>query len=164
MKILIVYYSRTGVTRSASEQIARLLNADREELQERTDRHGLWGFIKGGRDALLRRASDLHPVEHDPARYDLVIAGTPVWAGTLCPAVRTYLERWASAIRHAAIFCTHGGGGPSRSFMDAERLVGKPPVATLSLRDRAVKRGASGQDIAAFVGTLAAGGADGSTP
>ncbi len=154
MKTLVVYYSRTGTTRKVAEYIAQSLNADREQLREQTDRHGFWGSIKGGRDALLRRPSALLPVEHDPSAYDLVIVGSPVWAGTLCPAVRTYLVQSAAAIQRGAFFCTHGGGGASRSYSDTENLLGKPVTATVSLRDRTVKRGETASALQAFLDAL----------
>ena len=154
MKTLVVYYSRTGTTRKVAEYIAQSLNADQEQLRERTDRRGLWGIIKGGRDALLRRPSVLLPVEHDPSAYDLVIVGSPVWAGTLSPAARAYLAQSAAAIQRGAFFCTHGGGGASRSYSETEHLLGKPAAATVSLRDRTVKRGETASALQTFLDAL----------
>ncbi len=156
MKTLVVYYSRTGCTRMAAEHIARALNADGVELKELTERRGVLGFIKSGRDALRKRPAELLPVGHDPAAYDLVIAGSPVWADTLCPAVRTYLEQSAASVQQAAFFCTHAGGGAGNSYKDAEKLLGKPLAATLALRGRAVKKGAPGPDLDAFLDTVKA--------
>lgn len=156
MKSLVVYYSRTGCTRMAAGRIAKALNSDLVELKEQTERRGFWGFIKSGRDALRKKPSELLPIERDPADYDLVIAGSPVWAGTLCPAVRTFLGRSAASIRSAAFFCTHGGGGPGRSYTDTGKCLGAPLAATLALRDRAVKSGAYGPELDAFLDTVKA--------
>ncbi len=154
MKALVVYYSRTGNTRRAAERIAQSVSADLEELKEETERSGLRGYVSGGRDALRRRPAALLPVERDPSAYDLVIVGSPIWAFTLCPAVRTYLMQSAAAIKRAAFFCTHGGGGPSRAYADAEMLLGQPLVATLSLRDRAVKSGDMNPLVDPFIQSL----------
>ena len=86
----------------------------------------------------------------------MVIIGSPIWAFTICPAVRTYLSNHASSIKRMASFCTHGGGGPSKSYTEAEKLLGKPLAATLALRDKAVKRGECDAAITAFVGTITA--------
>lgn len=156
MKTLVAFYSRTGHTRSVAQRLASLLNADLEELKEQTDRTGMFGFLKGGRDALKKRPADLDPTQKNPADYDQVIIGSPVWAFTICPAVRAYLSAHAASIKRAAFFCTHGGGGPSKSYTEAEKLLGKPLSATLALQDKAVKRGECDPAITTFVGTITA--------
>ena len=154
MKTIVVYYSRTGCTRLVAERLAQSLHADLVELKEQTDRRGMWGFIKGGYDAFRRHPTALVPVDTDLSTYDLVVAGSPVWAGTLCPAVRTFLQAAAPSIQRAAFFCTHGGGGASKLYTDAEALVGKPLMATVALRDKAVKGGDVGSATDDFLSQL----------
>jgi hypothetical protein len=85
---------------------------------------------------------------HDSSRftrmsdtYDLVIAGSPVWAGSLCPAVRAFLLETKPLIKEATFFCTHGGGGASKSYATAESILGKPLAATIAIRDKAARTG-----------------------
>ncbi|MFZ4397620.1 MAG: flavodoxin family protein, partial [Kiritimatiellia bacterium] len=149
MKTLVVFYSRTGHTRKVAEKLAGLLGAETEELIESgKDRAGVLGFMKAGRDAMLKRAVELASVTKDPASFDLVVLGSPVWAFTMCPAIRAYAAGHAGAIRKAAFFCTHGGGGASKSFTEAEAILGKPLAATLALVDKAVDRGEVDADLA----------------
>jgi flavodoxin len=156
MKILIVFFSRTGRTRKAAEKLAVLMGADLDELHEnKTDRSGLVGYMKSGRDALQKRLSDLLPLAHDPAQYDLVVLGSPVWAFTLCPAMRTFLSASGHSIKKAAFLSTHGGGGPARSYAEAELLLGQPLVGTLALLDRAIDRDEVHDQLAAFAGKIA---------
>ena len=154
MKTLVVYYSRTGCTRLAAERIGRELDAEVVELKEQTDRKGVLGFLKSGHDAIRKKPATLLPVDQDPAAYDLLIAGSPVWADTLCPAVRTYLEQSAASVRRCAFFCTHGGGGAGNSFKDAEALLGKPPAATVALRGRALKKNEPIPELDAFLDAI----------
>jgi hypothetical protein len=91
---------------------------------------------------------------HDPASYDLVVLGSPVWAFTLCPAVRAYLAEQGKSIRKAAFLATHGGGGPSKSYAEAEALLGKPLVAALALRDKGIDAGEAEAELGAFAKTL----------
>jgi flavodoxin len=157
MKTLVVFYSRTGHTRKVAEKLAGLLGAETEELIERgKERGGVLGFMKAGRDAMLKRTVELAPAKKDPASFDLVVLGSPVWAFTMCPAVRAYAAAHAGAIRKAAFFCTHGGGGPSKSFTEAESILGKPLAATLALVDKAVDRGEIDAELAAFAKQLTA--------
>jgi flavodoxin len=154
MKTLVAFYSRTGCTRVVAEAIAKSLNADLLELQEQTGRQGFVGFIKGGYDALRGKPSQLIPFNKDVSAYDLVITGSPVWAGTLCPAVRTFLLETKPLIKRATFFCTHGGGGASKSYATVESILGKPLAATTAIRDKAARSGNLHPEIDDFLKTL----------
>lgn len=137
-----------------AEHLAQSLEADVLALQEQTNREGILGFVKGGFDAIRHAPTLLTPCNKNLSDYDLVVIGSPVWAGTLSPAVRTFLRKAAPTIQRAAFFCTHGGGGASKSYADAESLLGKPLAATAALRDKAVKRGTVAPTIDTFVNQI----------
>lgn len=150
MKTLIVFYSRTGCMRTAAQALAAQLGADTEELKETADRSGPMGYLLAGRDAMQKRPAVLLPTTRQSADYDLVIVGTPVWAFTMCPAIRTWLSREAAQVRRAAFFCTQGGRGAERAMRDMEQLVGRPPVAQLVLRDKDIRAHACAEALATF--------------
>ena len=127
-----------------------LLGADLEELRETADRSGVKGYLLAGRDAMQKRPADLLPVTQQAADYDLVIVGTPVWAFTMCPAVRTWLLREATQMRRAAFFCTQGGSGAERAMREMEKLLGRPLVARLTLRDKDIRAGACDAALSQF--------------
>lgn len=155
MKTVVVFFSRTGRTRKAAQLLAERMGAETEELLETgVDRSGIGGYIRSGRDALQKRSAELEPLKHDVAAYDLVVLGSPVWAFTLCPALRTFLAAQGGSIRKAAFLSTHGGGGPAKSYKEAETLLGKPLVATLALRDRDIDAGSVEAELAAFAAVL----------
>jgi menaquinone-dependent protoporphyrinogen IX oxidase len=136
---LIVYYSRTGYTRTVCEHLARRLGADAEEIIDQTDRRGAMGYLRAGKDATLKRLTPIGPVTCDPAEYDLVVLATPVWAFTLTPAIRTYIDEQGQAIRRAAFIATQNASGDQRTFRDLSELLGLDPVATLTLLTRDIK-------------------------
>ena len=150
MKTLIVFYSRTGCTRQAAEALAALLGADLEELREKADRSGVKGYLLAGRDAMQGRPAELLPTTRQAADYDQVILGTPVWAFTMCPAIRAWLQREAAQVKRAAFLCTQGGNGAERAMREIEKLLGRPPVARLTLRDREIRAGACDAALAQF--------------
>jgi len=150
MKTLIVFYSRTGCTRSAAQEVGRLLGADLEELRETEDRSGAGGYLRAGRDAMCKRTSELHPTTRRPEAYDLVILGTPVWGFTVCPAIRTWLMLEAANLKSVAFLCTQGGSGAERTQAEMTEITGKVPVARLVLRDRDIRGNACADAIAAF--------------
>jgi flavodoxin len=159
MKTLVAYYSRTGVTRKAAEDIARWLGADIEEIIDAKPRGGVIGWLGAGKDASLKRLAEIAPVGRDPAAYELVVVGTPVWAFTMAPAVRTYITRYGQALKRVAFFCTMGGSGDKRTFRHMAGLTGSAPLATLALIEKDVREDRCGRQIEGFVARLKGGGA-----
>ena len=145
MKILIAYYSRTGVTQLAAEAIVAALMEMRdvevtlEEIVDTRSRQGALGYLSAGRDASLKRQTVIATPDQDPSQFDLLIVGTPVWAFTLATAMRTYCTEYGCKAPKAAVFCTMGGAGDERTFAHAEKLLAKAPVATLTLIDKRVR-------------------------
>jgi flavodoxin len=151
MKTLVVFYSRSGNTRTVGQEIAGTLKADLDEIIDTKDRSGIFGWLRGGRDA-MRKISTAIKVKKSPEKYDLVVIGTPIWAWTLTPAVRIYLS--TNKLRKVAFFCT-SGGSKGTVFRDMEKLSSRP-LATLELIDSEIARPESRKAIASFCRKLAA--------
>ncbi len=133
MKILVTFYSRTGNTRKLAQQIAKNLNADIDEIIDKKDRTGILGWFSGGKDAFFKKQTQIGFIKN-PQGYDLVIVGTPVWIGTMTPAIRTYLTQ--NRLNNVAFFCTFGGK-ESKTFTEMEKLSGKP-IVVLGLKDKKI--------------------------
>ena len=134
MKILVVFYSRTGTTKKVGEMIAQKIGADIEEIKDTVNRSGAVGYLRSGRDAMKKRLTKLEPLERDMADYELVIIGTPIWAWNLSAPVRTYITEQKDKFKRVAFFCTMGGSGDKRAFSEMEKLIGRKPEATLAFR------------------------------
>jgi flavodoxin len=132
MRALVVYYSRTGTTREVAERISTLLGGEIEEIHDTVKRSGMIGWLKAGRDAGSRKLTTLETVKTNPATYDIVLIGTPIWNHTLSTPVRTYISQYKGSFKKVAFFCTAGGTKDS-PFDEMELLCGKKPVATLKL-------------------------------
>jgi flavodoxin len=132
-KVLVVYYSRTGNTKRAAEDIARALHADIERLIDKKDRAGAGGYFAAGMDATRGKQTELEPLTFDPSRYDLVVIGTPVWSWTMTPAVRTYLDATRARLNRFAVFTTSGGTKPDKIVARIEAIVGKKAVGYTGL-------------------------------
>ncbi len=153
-RTLVVYYSRTGTTRKVGQEVAKALEAELEEITDRTPRAGVLGYLRAGRDSLLRRGADIEPPGHDPSHYDLVVVGTPVWAFSMACGVRTYLIRQKDKLPEVAFFLTTGGSGVKRTFRHMAALCGKEPVATLGLRMDDVLEERHREELRRFVEAL----------
>ena len=154
MKALIAYYSLTGTTRKLAQAIADHLKADSEEIIDYNDRSGLWGYFCAGRDAFLKRSTRIGNPSKDPANYDAIIIGTPVWALGITPAVRAYITKYRKSLKKVAFFCSKGGSPNHWAFADLEKLCGKKPVATLELREDELKTGESFHKIQRFAKSI----------
>lgn len=155
-RILVVYYSRTGNTRLVATKIAAALGADLEAIRDDTRRTGIFGYLRSGREAFRRRLVRIAAAEHDPAGYDLVVIGTPVWNVSLSSPVRSFLRRHRSAIRAAAFFCTCGGAGMDRTLRQMVEESGRQPVATLVVRERDLTSARGAAEVDRFAADIRA--------
>ncbi|MEO0131885.1 MAG: hypothetical protein ABIK73_02960 [candidate division WOR-3 bacterium] len=133
MKVLIAFYSQTGKTKLVAERLKEILNANLEELIDNKKRSGIVGFISAIFDARFKKTTQISPIQFNPANFDIVIIGTPIWAGMPVPAVRTYLNYYAPQINRIAFFCTYHSSNSQGTFKELEQIANKTPVATLAL-------------------------------
>ena len=112
MKSLVVYYSFEGYTKLMAESIAKTIEADAFELKVKNDvkSHGFMKYVFCGRQVFTKKKPELMPFDVEISDYDLIIIGTPVWAGSFTPAIRTFLSENNLEGKKVAIFCTHMGG------------------------------------------------------
>lgn len=156
MKTLIVFYSNTGNTLKLAKVLADKLESETLEIKDRRNRKGLIGFLRAGFDAITSNVTIIEDFNLKFADYDLVIIGTPIWAGRLTPAIRTFLIGNSEVLPKVAFFATHGGGGSSKALIQMEELVGKEPLACLSIEKSSFKDGSSEniQEVDKYVKTL----------
>lgn len=106
--ILCIYYSRTGNTKKAMEEIADALDAELLELRDGVERGGLRGWLRCGRDAMSKNPAPLlsFQTEQGLSRYRLVILGTPVWAGRCSSVMRSFLKAHGKKLPRTAYVLT----------------------------------------------------------
>lgn len=137
MKVLVVYYSRTGNTRLVSDEIARMLNADIEVIDDKKNRAGVFGFLKCGFEVIFKKLPEIEPIKNNPDEYDLVIIGSPTWAGRVSSPVRTYLTSYGHRLKKVAFFTTCSASG-DKIFSQMEEL-SSPPLAVLEVKEKELK-------------------------
>jgi len=147
MRVLLAYYSRTGVTQAAARAIAAALSdscdveVTLEEVVDTKSRKGTLGWLGAGKDALMKRQTVIAPPATDPAEFDLLVIGSPVWAFKLATPMQTYCDAYGRYAKAFAVFCTMGGSGDKGAFANAEHILGQSPVSMLTLIDKRVKSG-----------------------
>jgi flavodoxin len=140
-KILIAFHTRTAYTRRVAEAIARRIDADLDEITVTRERPGPLGYARCALEAMAEVATSIQLPERNPAQYDLVVIGTPVWSWNLSSPMRTYVLEERRRFPRVAFFCTMGSSGSERVFAELAKLCGKTPVATLSVSDPEIDSG-----------------------
>ena len=116
MKILVVYYSYSGITRRLAEDIALITDGDLLELKPLRPYSFLYNTAvkearieidKGYCPPLTEEIENIDDV-------DVVFIGSPNWFKTFAPPVLTFLRSANLDGKTIIPFCTHGGGGFGR--------------------------------------------------
>jgi flavodoxin len=153
-KFLVVYYSRTGHTEQVAKALAEKLGADLEPIREKRSRLGFLEYWRSGRESFLGILPTIEPSQHDPAGYDLVILGSPVWASQPSTPMRAYLAAHKNKLNSIACFVTLGGSGAQKTLARMADAAGKPAIATFSATERELKTGAWMEGLEQFVGAI----------
>ena len=122
MRTLVVYYSRTGNTRFVAEKIAEQLGAETCEVVDKKKRTGRLGFFTGGYAATRKKLTDIEvpkPIDN----YDFIIIGSPVWAGKITPAIRTFITKNDFSGKKLACFVTLDGDKPEKSLKNMKEAL-----------------------------------------
>ena len=151
MSILVAYYSRTNVTKKLAEDIANKLNADCEEITSKVNYDGKIGYVRGGKDAISEKIVELEDLKYDPANYDLVYLGAPVWASKAANPLISYIKQNEGKFNDVRFFSTAGGRGLETAFEQMEKYVGKTPQKTLGLLTKEVKKEEYSDKLESFI-------------
>ncbi len=154
MSTLVVYYSLSGNTRTVATALARELGADIEELHCARYARGFLGFLKAGSDSWNNRLPTLPPLSRDPSRYDLVVIASPIWAFHPSTPDRAFLRQHAAKLHRIGFLLTHGGSAGEKSLREMAEIAGKPPVASLVVREAEIRSGNFRAAMSPFAATL----------
>jgi len=138
MKILVVYYSLDGNTKLIAEAVAEAAQADTMELVLKNKKIKAGSFMKyfwGGRQVMMKEKPELEPLEKDPADYDIIFIGTPVWAWNFTPAISSFISSTKISDKKIALFCCHGGGMKNTFDNLAEALADNQIIGKIDFKE-----------------------------
>lgn len=151
MKTLVAYYSRTNITKKLALEIAEAVNADTEEIISKVNYDGKLGYVRAGKDGMTAKIIDLETLKHDPADYDLIYLGVPVWAGKAANPLISYIKQNEGKFSNVKFFATAGKSGFEGAFKQIEEFVGRSPLKTLALTTKEVKSGDYKNKLSSFL-------------
>ena len=128
MNTVIVYYSMGGNTAWAAERIAAATGAGLlriEPVKQYPDK-GFRKFMWGGQAAIMAAKPALKPYAFDADKADRIIFGFPVWAGTITPPIRSFIEKEKAKLqgKEIAAYACQGGSGAEKAFQKLKQCLG----------------------------------------
>lgn len=138
MKTAVIYYSLDGNTKYAAEKIATRLGGDLIQIipAKEYPTGKVSKYFWGGKSATFGESPKLESYDFNRNQYDLVILGTPIWAGTFAPPLRTFIRENKLTDKKVALFACCSGGATEKCFEQLKKETGSSTVLkTLRLID-----------------------------
>ena len=127
MKRLVTYFSASGVTRKAAEELAAAAKADIHEIKpaEPYTREDLDWRNKKSRSSLEMQNEASRPALDgaipDLSEYDTVYIGFPIWWGVAPRVVNTFIENSDLKDKDLIVFATSEGSGLEYAVNDLRK-------------------------------------------
>lgn len=138
MNAAVVFFSLDGNSRMLAGEICDELGADSIEITVPRKRRvvgELRDFVWGTREIRMTETPEIRMREYDFASADLIVIGTPVWSGSMAPAIRSFLASREFFRQTFAVYACYSGrcGGAIHHVKDA--LIGNDVIGELPIRD-----------------------------
>jgi flavodoxin len=108
MKIGIVYYSRTGNTQHAAKLLEEKFKQKKNDVDLIQIEHEKKpGFFSAGKAATKQLDLPIKNTQLNLQHYDVILAGSPTWAGKPSPFITTFMKKAENAKgKKVAVFGT----------------------------------------------------------
>lgn len=116
-KILVAYFSASGVTKKVAEKIAAATNGDLFQIEPAIaySEEDLNWMNKNSRSSLEMSDKDFRPAmikkELNLSEYDSILLGFPIWWYVAPTIINTFLESYDFSGKKITLFATSGGSG-----------------------------------------------------
>lgn len=134
-RILIVYFSWSGSSKTVAEEVRRITGGDIVHLET------VEPYPESYDDTVERskkeREADARPALKtalpDLGKCDTIVLAHPIWSGRMPMPVRTFLDAVDLSGKRVAHVTTHGGSGLGRSHDELEQI--EPKAVLLEPHD-----------------------------
>lgn len=151
MKTLVVYYSQTGHNEQMAKQLNSQMPGDIDQIIDMRKREGMFRRASA---AMLKFRTKIK-FSKDPAAYDQVVVVSPLWAGSLPPATRTYLAQNRGKFKLLSFLSVCGlGEENAKALADFTGAAKKRPLEMLLLKEQEVESDSAKERQAEFVSQL----------
>lgn len=129
-KILVAYFSASGVTKNAAEKLAKAANADLFEIKPvrpYTDADLDWTDKKSRSTVEMNDLSSRPEIANkceNMGSYDVVFVGFPIWWYVEPRIIDTFLESYDFSEKTVIPFATSGGSGLGKTSENFKKILG----------------------------------------
>lgn len=129
-KILVAYFSASGVTKNAAEKLAKAANADLFEIKPvrpYTDTDLNWMDKKSRSTIEMNDLSSRPEIANkceNMGSYDVVFVGFPIWWYVEPRIIDTFLESYDFSGKRVIPFATSGGSGLGKTAENFKKILG----------------------------------------
>lgn len=155
-KVLVAYFSASGVTKNAAEKLAKAANADLFEIKPvrpYTDADLNW-MDKKSRSTIemndLSSRPEIAKKCENMGSYDVVFVGFPIWWYVEPRIIDTFLESYDFSEKRVIPFATSGGSGLGKTAENFKKLLG----ANTTVKNGKLLTRASETDVSDWVKSL----------
>ena len=155
MKTLVAYFSASGVTKAAAQQLAEVAGADLHEIQpeqpytdadldwqNKQSRSSVEMQDKGSRPAITGKLQNMQ-------EYDVVFVGFPIWWYTCPTIINTFIESYDFAGKTVIPFATSGGSSIKKACADL-----KATYPAVNWKEGKLLNGASKKELESWINEL----------
>lgn len=129
-KMLVLYYSETGTTKTVAEELQKQLNADIESIEAVEPYSGNFQetIQRGQREMQSGEWPAIKPIQKKIADYDIIFLGYPIWFGTYANPIVTLIKENDFARKTIVPFCSFGSGGLNTSTDALKKALPKATI------------------------------------
>ena len=129
-KVLVLYYSETGTTKTVAQELQKQLGADIESIEAVEPYSGNFQetIQRSGRERESGQTPALKPLGKKVTDYDVIFLGYPIWFGTYAMPIATLVKEQDFAGKTIVPFCTFGSGGLNTSADALKKALPKAKI------------------------------------
>ncbi|MDO4340896.1 MAG: flavodoxin [Eubacteriales bacterium] len=123
MKSAVIYYSRSGMTKTIAEKIKDVFHSDLFFVEpEKAYGSYLSAVLRNGKEKISRKTAKVATPAADFSPYDVIFVGFPVWYGTMPDFMQEYIRKCDIRGKKVIPFATAGANGRDSSLETVKSL------------------------------------------
>lgn len=149
-KVLVAYFSASGITKNVAEKLAGAIGADSFEIKPAVpySKNDLNWMDKSSRSSVemkdIHSRPEIVPDNLDIKEYDLIFLGFPIWWYIAPTIINTFLEKHNFASKRIILFATSGGSGFGKAV---ESLKPSVPYTTIITEGKILNNNPSEEEL-----------------
>jgi len=150
IRACLIFYSYSGITRSVAEGFRNASGCDLVEVRPKKPYTPISIFTTGILRSRRMACDSIDPDEIDVSAYDLLIVGTPVWAGRASPAINGAVKALRRCEGKTAVVFTTYSTSPGDALPNLAKALadrGVRVMAEISLDAEVTRRPDAGGEL-----------------